>query len=67
VAGERDGEIQHSEMIWPGGGRVMVSSRGKADGTFVSAPGAATVYVVADDPDAMWARASAGSAGRPAP
>lgn len=52
-----DGHVQHSEMIWPEGGRVMVSSRAKADDTFVSAAAAATVYVVCDDPDAVWARA----------
>lgn len=59
VPGERDGEVQHSEMLWPEGGRVMVSSRGKKDGTFVAAAGAATVYVVVDDPDAVWERATA--------
>lgn len=57
VDGESPGEIRHSEMLWPEGGRVMVSSRQKADRTFVSAAGAATVYVVTDDPDAVWARA----------
>lgn len=59
VPGDRDGEIRHSEMLWPDGGRVMVSSRGKGDDTFVAAAGAATMYVVADDPDAVWARAEA--------
>ncbi|GAA2036904.1 hypothetical protein GCM10009740_30510 [Terrabacter terrae] len=39
------------------GGRVMVSSRAKVDRTFVSPPGAGTVYVVTDDPDAVWQRA----------
>ena len=54
-----DGHVQHSEMLWPEGGRVMVSSRAKTDDTFVSGAGAATVYVVCDDPDAVWARAEA--------
>lgn len=57
VEGEEPGEIRHSELLWPEGGRVMVSSRAKADRTFVSAPGAATVYVVTDDPDVVWRRA----------
>ena len=57
VPGEGDGEIHHSEMLWPEGGRVMVSSRSTADGTFVAAAGSATVYVVADDVDAVWQRA----------
>ncbi|MDN5765651.1 MAG: glyoxalase [Humibacillus sp.] len=54
-----DGHVQHSEMLWPEGGRVMVSSRGKADDTFVAGAGRATVYVVCDDPSAVWARAEA--------
>lgn len=57
VPGEAPGEIRHSEMLWPEGGRVMVSSRARTDPTFVSAPGAATVYVVVDDPDPVWERA----------
>jgi uncharacterized glyoxalase superfamily protein PhnB len=59
VAGEGEGQIQHSEMLWPEGGRVMVSSRGKADDTFVSTAGRATMYVVVDDPDVVWERAQA--------
>lgn len=59
VEGERPGEIFHSEMRWPEGGRVMVSTRAKKDDTFVSTAGAATVYVVVDDPDAVFARAQA--------
>ena len=51
------GAVEHSEMLWPEGGRVMVSSRAKGNDTFVSAAGAATVYVVVDDPDAVWERA----------
>lgn len=58
VQGEREGEVRHSEMLWPDGGRVMVSSRGRADDTFVAAPGVATVYAVVDDPDAVWVRAT---------
>jgi uncharacterized glyoxalase superfamily protein PhnB len=52
-----EGTVQHSEMLWPEGGRVMVSSRGRADDTFAVARGAASVYVVVDDPDAVYARA----------
>jgi uncharacterized glyoxalase superfamily protein PhnB len=51
------GAVEHSEMLWPEGGRVMVSSRTKGHDTFVSAAGAATVYVVVDDPDTVWERA----------
>jgi len=49
--------VEHSEMIWPEGGRVMVSSRLPHDDTFAVPRGAASVYVVVDDPDAVFARA----------
>ena len=55
----RPGEIQHSEMLWPEGGRVMVHSRSKTDDTFTCAAGSGNVYVVCDDPDAVWAKAEA--------
>lgn len=58
VPGDHDGEIRHSEMLWPEGGRVMVSSRGKTEDTFVTAPGSANLYVVCDDPEAVWTRAA---------
>ncbi|MBL7497621.1 glyoxalase [Frankia sp. CNm7] len=58
VAGD-DGQIHHSEMLWPEGGRVMISSRGRADDTFAVPRGAASVYVVVDDPDEVHARARA--------
>jgi uncharacterized glyoxalase superfamily protein PhnB len=59
VPGEADGRIRHSEMLWPEGGRVMVHSRDQADDTFDTPLGAASVYVVCDDPDAVLARAEA--------
>lgn len=52
-----DGAVRHSEMIWPEGGRVMVSSAQRADTTFVTAPGSGSIYVVCHDPDAVWQRA----------
>lgn len=52
-----DGSVRHSEMIWPEGGRVMISSSGKADDTFSSPRGSGSVYVVVNDPDAVYARA----------
>jgi uncharacterized glyoxalase superfamily protein PhnB len=51
------GAVEHSEMLWPEGGRVMVSSRAKGHDTFVAGARSATVYVVVDDPDAVWQRA----------
>lgn len=56
--GENEGEIVHSEMVWPEGGRVMVHSRNKSDQTFESKRSAAIVYVVCDDPDEVHRRAT---------
>ncbi|WP_375478857.1 VOC family protein [uncultured Jatrophihabitans sp.] len=57
VPGAGDGEVQHSEMLWPEGGRVMISSTRDADDAFGVAPGGASLYVVVDDPDAVLVRA----------
>ncbi|GAC58563.1 hypothetical protein GOHSU_43_00070 [Gordonia hirsuta DSM 44140 = NBRC 16056] len=54
VDGDTPGAVRHSEMRWPEGGRVMLSSAG---GDLPSAPGAGNVYVVVTDPDAVYARA----------
>ncbi len=54
VPGE-NGEIFHSEMIWPEGGRVMVSSRAGATVRF-DGVGRANLYVVCDEPDAVHDR-----------
>ena len=59
VEGDGDGEVVHSEMLWPDGGRVMVSSICKVDTTFTHPPGTSGVYVVVTDPDAVYARAQA--------
>ncbi|GAB08170.1 hypothetical protein GOARA_004_00100 [Gordonia araii NBRC 100433] len=56
VEGDGDGEVQHSEMCWPDGGRVMVHSSGPAR-PFPCVAGAGNVYVVVADPDAVYARA----------
>lgn len=53
VDGESPGEVRHSEMLWPEGGRVMVSGRG---GDF-DVPAGAAPYVVTDHPDAVFERA----------
>jgi uncharacterized glyoxalase superfamily protein PhnB len=59
VEDDEPGAVRHSEMLWPEGGRVMVSSRERHDRTFVSAAGAATVYVVVDQAEVVWERARA--------
>ena len=57
VPGQTEAEIQHSEMLWPEGGRVMVHSRSKSDDTFTAPRGFGSVYVVCDRPDEVHARA----------
>lgn len=49
--------VRHSEMLWPEGGRVMVHSTCD-DPMFATEPGGTSVYVVVDDPDAVWQRAA---------
>lgn len=56
VPGDGPGEIQHSEMIWPEGGRVMVHSRGDG-GDFDTPTGSGNCYVVTADPDTVYKRA----------
>ncbi len=59
VTGDDESTVIHSEMPWPEGGRVMVSSADRTDQTFTVPPGAGSCYVVTDDPDAVLARAAA--------
>jgi uncharacterized glyoxalase superfamily protein PhnB len=54
VPGATDGSVQHSEMLWPEGGRVMVASREVVDGEHHSV---GSCYVVTSDPDAVHRRA----------
>ncbi len=56
VPGETEGEIHHSEMLWPEGGRVMVTTAAKTAG---DVPGSAGVYVVTAHPDDVAERATA--------
>ena len=59
LPGEAEGEIHHSEMLWPEGGRVTVSSTGTREAGFDTPPGAVGLHVVTDDPDRVHARAVA--------
>lgn len=55
--------VDHAELRWPLGGGVMLGSAGKDDGPFGRrAVGNDAVYVVCDDPDALFARATAAGA-----
>jgi uncharacterized glyoxalase superfamily protein PhnB len=55
--------VEHGEMRWPGGPGIMFGSAGKDDSPFgLRHPGNDSVYVVCDDPDAIYARAVAAGA-----
>jgi uncharacterized glyoxalase superfamily protein PhnB len=55
--------VEHAEMRWPEGGGIMFGTAGKDDGPFGSRPpGTDAVYVVTDEPDALFARATAAGA-----
>lgn len=57
VEGDGPGEVMHSEMLWPEGGRVMIHSSCKQADKFTQPRGSGSVYVVVDDPDAVYAKA----------
>lgn len=51
--------IEHAEMAWPTGGGIMLGTAGKDDTPFGRRPaGHGAVYVVCDDVDALFARAT---------
>jgi uncharacterized glyoxalase superfamily protein PhnB len=57
------GVVEHGELRWPLGGGVMFGTAGKDDSPFGRrAPGNDSVYVVCDDADALFARATAAGA-----
>ena len=62
VVGEGD-VVTHAELVWPEGGGVMLGSAGRDESPFSQlATGAASVYVVTDEPDRIFARATAAGA-----
>ena len=55
--------VEHAELRWPLGGGVMFGTAGKDDSPFgTRPPGNDSVYVVCDDPDGLFARATAAGA-----
>jgi uncharacterized glyoxalase superfamily protein PhnB len=51
--------VEHAELRWPPGGGVMLATAGKDDSPFGRRqPGNDSVYVVCDDPDALFERAA---------
>jgi uncharacterized glyoxalase superfamily protein PhnB len=59
-----EGEVvHHAQLSWPLGGGVMLGSvRNDPDDRWSIQPGTVGCYVVVDDPDALFARVSAGGA-----
>ncbi|MGH2717682.1 MAG: VOC family protein [Actinomycetota bacterium] len=56
-------QVHHAELSWPPGGGIMLGSERPSDGDPApAAPGSFSAYVVTDDPDGLFARASAGGA-----
>ena len=56
-------QVHHAELSWPLGGGIMLGSERPSDGDdFPAVPGTFSAYVVTDDADALFARASAAGA-----
>ncbi len=63
VPGEDDGAVAHSQLRWPEGGGVMLGTAGREDSEFARLPtSCASLYVVTDDPHAVFDRATAAGA-----
>jgi uncharacterized glyoxalase superfamily protein PhnB len=56
--------VHHAELKWPGGGGVMISSPPDERGGDLSdrAVGAGSIYIVTDEPQAIYDRAKAAGA-----
>ena len=55
--------VEHAELRWPLGGGVMLGTAGKDESAFGQRrPGNDSVYVVCDDPDALFVRATGAGA-----
>jgi uncharacterized glyoxalase superfamily protein PhnB len=51
--------VEHAELRWPPGGGVMLGTAGKDDSAFGRRqPGHASVYLVCEEPDDLFARAT---------
>jgi|SRR4051794_20286259 uncharacterized glyoxalase superfamily protein PhnB len=62
AVGEGD-VVHHAELVWPEGGGVMLGSAGRQESEFSQKPvGAASVYVVTDDPDRLYRQATSAGA-----
>lgn len=60
---EDERRVVHAELRLPGGGGVMLGSTGAGSEPFTSLPrGSASIYVVTDEPDALFERATSAGA-----
>src|SRR5215216_3826244 len=63
VEGDDGRDVHHVELRWPEGGGVMLGSYREGAGEFAEHPvGAVSLYVVTDQPDALYERALAAGA-----
>jgi uncharacterized glyoxalase superfamily protein PhnB len=62
VYADDSGVVQHAELRWPGGGGIMLGSA-RPDSVIADLPpGVGSIYIVTDEPDALFARATAAGA-----
>ena len=62
-AGSDELTVMHAELRWPLGGGVMLGSTAYTEGVHADMKaGGASVYVVTDEPDALFGRATAAGA-----
>lgn len=55
--------IDHAELRWPPGGGVMLGTANRPEGSELKQPtGGSSVYLVTDEPDALFERATAAGA-----
>jgi uncharacterized glyoxalase superfamily protein PhnB len=62
VYADDEGGVAHAELRWPGGGGIMLGSA-HPDSVIADLPaGVGSLYIVTDEPDALFARATAAGA-----
>jgi uncharacterized glyoxalase superfamily protein PhnB len=63
VYNDDKGRVAHAELRWPEGGGIMLGDSGREESEFSKMPtGCSSVYVVTDDPDGIYQRATVAGA-----
>lgn len=62
VPGADEGVIEHSQLVWPEGGVVSISTAGRENARVTGASGGAALYAVTRDPRAVYERCRAAGA-----